>query len=59
VIVVETSTGRILHREPLGCHGWYPGQVVAGNGMLFATCQRRQETGLVSGIRAFDVRESA
>lgn len=59
VIVIETSTGRILHREPLGCRGWYPGHVAAGGDMLFATYQGRNNEGRVSGIRAFEVRESA
>jgi hypothetical protein len=58
VIIIETSTGRILHREPLGCRGWYPGHVAAGE-MLFATYQHWHRDGMTSGIRAFELGESA
>jgi hypothetical protein len=55
VILVATRTGEVLHREPLGCRGGYPGHVAGGDGWLCATTQGGTYERLVSGIRAYRV----
>jgi hypothetical protein len=52
---LETRTGKVLHREPLGRRGWYPGHVAGGDGWLCATVQRSAREEIVSGIRAYRV----
>ena len=56
ILIFETSTGRILHEEPLGSRSWYPGHLAAGDGRLYATYSLPDRRG-GAFLRAYDVRQ--
>jgi hypothetical protein len=55
LLVVETETGKALHREPLGSRGWYEGHVAASGSILFVTCAIRGAPERAWGVRAYEL----
>jgi hypothetical protein len=55
ILIIDLLSGRVLHREPLGCRGWYGGYLAAGGGLLVAMLGPGGESRSGSGVRAFAV----
>ncbi len=51
LLLVETATGRVIGREPLGCTGWYEGHVQGGEGSVFVTVRTGPGN---HSVRAYD-----